>query len=935
MSSARPAGRGRIPAFLPPEGESLWPADAARLFEQALASIGGEPTPDMVRAEIVRWGKTVLATARDQAKSILYAQGGTACAQALCAAQDSIIRSLFRYVTTRLYPVANPTSGERIAVCAVGGYGRGTLAPGSDVDILFLLAHSTPWGESVAEAMLYPLWDLGLKVGHATRTVEECLKASQGDLTVRTAVLEARLIDGDPALFAEFQKRFDKEVVAGSVAEFVQAKVQEREARITRAGNSRYLVEPNVKEGKGGFRDLQTLFWIAQYVYRVKNRDDLVAVGLFTPRELALFKRCEEFLWRVRCHMHFATGRAEERLNFELQRVLAEQLGYRTRGALSPVERFMKHYFLVAKEVGDLSAIVISALEAQESRPTALFSRFIGKFRRRRPVDGGKDFIIDAGRITVADDDVFDRDPVNFIRLFWHADRHQIAIHPDAARLITLSLGRIDAALRENRQANALFLDILVSRNDPEETLRRMHETGVLGRFIPDFARINAMMQFSMYHHYTVDEHTLRAIGILASLDAGKLKEQHPVANEVLPTLPSRQVLYVALFLHDIGKGRAEPHEIVGERIARELGPRLGLSSADTETAAWLVRHHLDMSQTAQTRDISDPRTIATFAETVQTIERLKLLLVLTICDIKAVGPGVWNGWKGQLLRALYWETEILLAGGHTATERDARVQGARQKLREALPDWSDERFSAYAQRHNTGYWLKVDLDRQVRHAGLLARVDATGERFQTEISTSAFNGVTEVTVLANDHPRLLSIVTGACAAAGANIAEAQIFTTTDGLALDSIFISRAFDSDEDELRRAGRVAGHIIKALKGEIRLPDIVASRRKQAKASSAFVVTPNVTLDNGLSARFTVIEITGLDRPGLLYELTTEIGKLNLNIASARIVTYGEKAVDVFYVTDLTSGKIEQPARQAAIRRQLLDVLEPPALAPTGAT
>jgi [protein-PII] uridylyltransferase len=909
------------------DAPSLWPANAARLFEQALVQIDPKADAGTIRNEIVRAGKAVLSTARDQARSILETQGGVACARVLSDAQDALIQSLFRFVTERIYPVANPSAGERIAVCAVGGYGRATLAPGSDIDILFVLNHSTAWAESVAEAMLYPLWDLGLKVGHATRTVEECIKTAQGDITIRTALLEARMLAGDVPLFEELRGRFDREVIGGTAADFVHDKLVEREQRIERAGSSRYLVEPNVKEGKGGMRDLQLLYWIAQYVYRVRSRDELVSCGLFTQRELTLYKRCEEFLWRVRCHMHFATGRAEERLSFELQRTVAERLGYRTRGALSPVERFMKHYFLVAKEVGDLTAVVTAALDVQESRPAALFSRIIGRFRRRRAIAGTRDFLNDNGRITVADDDVFKRDPVNLLRIYWFADQHDLMIHPDAGRLISLSKRLVDKSLRDNPEANRLFLEILSSKNDPETTLRKMHEAGVLGRFIPEFGRINAMMQFSMYHHYTVDEHTLRAIGVLARIAAGKEEKDFPLATELLTRITNRRALYVALFLHDIGKGRKEAHEIVGARIARRLGPRLGLSPQETQTVIWLVREHLVMSQTSQSRDISDPRTISTFAAAVQTIEQLKLLLILTVCDIRAVGPGVWNGWKGQLLRSLYWETEALLAGGHTASERDIRVKEAKDKLRAALPEWADEAFNAYAQRHHVGYWSRVDHERAMRHARLIEKAGRTGEKFQTEISTNAFQGVTEVTVLAIDHPRLLAIITGACAAAGANIAEAQIFTTSDGFALDSIFISRAFEHDEDELRRAKRVADHIVRALKGDIRLPDVVASRVAQTKKSSAFSVTPDVTIDNALSAKNTVIEVTGLDRPGLLYELTTTIGKLNLNIASARIITYGEKAVDVFYVTDLMGGKIDQPAKQTAITRQILDVLSPP--------
>jgi [protein-PII] uridylyltransferase len=453
-----------------------------------------------------------------------------------------------------------------------------------------------------------------------------------------------------------------------------------------------------------------------------------------------------------------------------------------------------------------------------------------------------------------------------------------------------------------------------------------MHETGVLGRFIPEFGRIQSMMQFSSYHHYTVDEHTLRAVGILAEIESGRLKEEHPVANEIFPTLQNKRALYVALFLHDIGKGRDEDHSIVGARIAQDLCPRFGLTDAETETIVWLIENHLIMSNVAQHRDITDPKTVESFAANVQTLERLKLLLVLTVCDIKAVGPGVWNGWKGQLLRALYWEAEVILAGGHSAVNRRDRVLAAQAELRAALPGISDAGFQAYAARHFPAYWLKVDRDRKIKHWELIAKAAILDEMLLTDVETNAFRGVTELTVMALDHPRLLAIITGACASAGANIVEAQIFTTTDGLALDTIFISRAFKDDEDELRRADRIAKRIVQTLKGEIHLPEEVASREASGDKTDAFAIAPEVVIDNALSDKSTVIEVTGLDRQGLLYDLTTVIGKSNLNINSARIVTFGEKAVDVFYVTDLTGGKLLQPQRQHALREKLLAVFEP---------
>lgn len=889
------------------------------------AEIPRSATPEQARAIFVQHARAFLANAHVEAERVLLEKGGFASARVLSGAQDDVIRALFDLARERIYRADNPTSGERIAVVAVGGYGRGTLAPGSDTDILFLLPVSTPWGESVAEAMLYALWDIGLKVGHATRTIDECVRVGREDLTVRTALLESRLIAGDHPLFEEFEARFDKQVVVGRTAEFVHAKLAERDERILRAGQSRYLVEPNVKEGKGGFRDLQTLFWITKYAYRIKDPRELVQVGVFTARELGLFRRCEEFLWRVRCHMHFATGRAEERLSFDVQRLVAERMGYKDRDHLSGVERFMKHYFLVAKEVGDLSAIVSAALEAREEKPRAMLDRFVGRFRRRsRSLSGTKAFLIEKDRISTVGQEIFVEDPVNLIRLYWYADRDQLPIHPNATRLVTHSLRLIDDDLRHNVEANALFLDILTSKRLPEVVLRMMHEAGVLGRFIPDFARISAMMQFSMYHHYTVDEHTLHCIGLLSKLDRGKLGEDHPLSHNLLPNIVHRRALYVALFLHDIGKGRAEAHEIVGGEIARVLCPRLGLSAQETATVVWLVENHLVMSQTAQSRDISDPRTIATFTENVQTMERLRMLLVLTVCDIRGVGPGVWNGWKGQLLRGLYREAETMLSGDYGGAERGERILQAQKELALKLPDWSEAKFRAYAQRHNPAYWMKVDLGHQIQHARLVEKGEKQGDRFQVATSTDAFRGVTELTVMAIDHPRLLSIVTGACAAAGANIVEAQIFTTNDGFALDSIAISRAFDQDEDEMRRADRVAKHIISTLKGEVRLPDIVASRGEETTLSQAFTVEPEVAIDNELSAKSTVIEVTGLDRPGLLYQLTTELGKQNLNIISARIVTYGEKAVDVFYVTDLTGGKVMQGARQQRLRKALLAVL-----------
>ena len=853
--------------------------------------------------------------------------GGLRCATRLAGLQDEIIRSLYDYVVRYVYPLERPSTAERLCVVAVGGYGRATLAPGSDIDLLFLLPYKqTPWGESVVEAMLYVLWDLRQKVGHSTRSVDECMRQAKADMTIRTALLEARYVLGDAALFDELTVRFDRDVQARTAREFVAAKMAERETRIGRAGASRYLVEPNVKEGKGGLRDLNTLFWIAKYAYRVRDGEALVAAGLFTAKEFRLFRRCEEFLWRVRCELHAVSGRAEERLSFDYQRRIAARLGYGTGPSLSGVERFMKHYFLVAKNVGDLTAIVCAAIEEREAPQPAALDRIVQGLRRRtRTIAGTHDFRVDLDRITVTRRDIFERDPVNLIRLFAVADFYDLPIHPDATRLVTLSLRRIDRGLREDPEANRLFMDILTSRRAPETALRRMNEAGVLGRFIPEFGRIVALMQFNMYHHYTVDEHLLRAVGILAEIDGGRSRDAHPLANEIMPTLAGRNALYLAVFLHDVAKGKQEDHSVAGAALARRLAPRFGLSEGETELTAWLVEHHLDMSNTAQSRDLNDRRTIETFAGVASTAEQLKCLLILTICDIKAVGPGVWNGWKGQLLRTLYTETETLLSGDSPDFDRNARVLAAQDQLRPALPEFPDAEFHAYVARHYAPYWLRNGQSNRIRDARLIRTLWQEAKGFASDVATDRFRSITELTIVAPDHPRLLSIIAGACASAAANIVDAHIYTTKDGLALDTVSVSRAFDQDADEMRRAARIASGIERALRGQIRMGDMVAAKDAAPKARSAFALHPKIIVDNAASRRHTVLQVSGVDRPGLLYDLTRALAGLSLNIASAHVATFGEKAVDSFYVSDLTGAKITDPTRQEVIRRVLTDTFE----------
>ncbi len=908
-------------------------AIAAELEQLAAVHAGGEHE---LRLAVSRRLRAALAHGRAAAERLLIAdRHGRRCAERLSLMQDEIVRVVYEFATKHLYPAQNPSEAERMAIVATGGYGRGVLAAGSDIDLLFLLPYKqTAWGESVAETILYCLWDMGLKVGHATRTVNECIRQARADMTIRTSLLEARFLLGDHKLFDELVARFDKDVVQGTAAEFVAAKLAEREERHRRAGQSRYLVEPNVKDGKGGLRDLHTLYWIAKYVYRVREREELIALGVYDPREYRRFRRCGDFLWAVRCHMHFLTGRAEERLSFDIQREIAVRLGYTEHPGLRDVERFMKHYFLIAKDVGDLTAILCAKLEDSHAKAMPVLSRMMARFRprARHTLSDSEDFVVDHNRINVADENVFKRDPVNLIRIFHLAQKYNLAFHPDAMHVATRSLKLIDQTLRDNEEANRLFLEILTSKNDGETVLRRMNEAGVLGQFVPAFGRIVAMMQFNMYHHYTVDEHLLRCIGVLSDIEAART-EDTKLANELMRSIQPRhrELLYVTLFLHDIAKGRIEDHSIAGARVARNLCPRLGFSPAETETVAWLIEVHLLMSTVAQSRDLSDRVTIENFSAAVQSVERLKLLTILTAADIKAVGPGVWNGWKAQLIRTLYYETEPVLTGGFSEVNRAQRVAVAQAEFRAELTDWTAAEVDAYIALHYPAYWLKVDLPQKIAHARFLRSAAQAGKSLATSVAFPAARGVTELTVLAPDHPWLLSIIAGACAVAGANIVDAQIFTTTDGRAFDTISVSREFELDDDEARRAARITDSIEKALRGDLKLPEVVAKRAIAKGRLKAFAVPPEVTVNNGWSNRYTMVEVIGLDRPGLLFEVTATLSKLNLNIASAHVATFGERVVDVFYVTDLFGAKITAATRQATIKRALIALLTPaPAVA-----
>jgi [protein-PII] uridylyltransferase len=849
-----------------------------------------------------------------------YAGSETAAAYAFLT--DQVLRLAYDFVTTRLHPLSNPTQGERLLLMAVGGYGRGEMALHSDVDIAFVTPWKrTGWSEQVIEAMLYLLWDLGLKVGHSSRSIDELVRLSASDHTIRTAMLESRYVWGDEKLCDEANSRFWKEVVGGNAQQFVTEKLEERNERHKRMGDSRYVVEPNVKEGKGGLRDLHTLFWIGKYAYRVRLLEELVEKGLLSPQELRHFQKAERFLWAVRCHLHLVAGRAEERLSFDYQREIAARMNYANRPGKSSVERFMQHYFLHAKMVGDLTGVFLTHLDEKFATSGRRFG-FPALRRRPRKLEG---FVLDRGRLALPSEKFFAEDPVRLIQIFALADKYELEVHPLAMRAANRDAKLIDNQVRAEPRANALFLDVLTSPRDPETVLRWMNEAGVFGRFIPDFGRVVAQMQFDMYHHYTVDEHSIRAIGLLSRIERGELQEDHPLSTAILKRISSRRALYVAVLLHDIAKGRGGDHSVLGAEVAHALCPRLGLSEAETEAVAWLVRWHLLMAATAFKRDLADPQAIADFAGRVKSIERLRLLLVLTVVDIRAVGPGIWNSWKRQLLRQLFEAAEEVLLLGHKQKGRRERIAAVQEELRTRL-GWEPSRFERHAWRMPDSYWLAEPLEVLERNAVFIHSADRDPSQVKP-LSTSIDEerGATLLTIYAQDQPGLFYRLAAAISIAGGNIIDARIHTSNDGMAIDNFLIQDLQNLPFEDPHQLARLEQAVLGALDGQETPRARLEEKPLPLARAEAFNIRPAVFIDNQASSRYTVVEVNARDRAALLSSLGEALFQSKLAIHSAHIATYGERAVDVFYLTTREGAKIESPARIKALQARLMGAAE----------
>jgi [protein-PII] uridylyltransferase len=809
---------------------------------------------------------------------------GVEVARLYSAAADDLLTALWRFTTDILYPAANPSEAERLSLIAVGGYGRGVLAPFSDLDLLFL----RPWKpiprtEQVIEFMLYVLWDLGLKVGQSARSVDECLALAKSDMTVRTALLEARPLAGDERLAGDFITKFRAQVVKADPRAFIAAKLEERDVRHQKSGAVRYRVEPNVKDGKGGLRDLNTLFWIARCLAPDSPLGARVMDGLLTARERRTFEEAFDFLWRVRAHLHLTAGRPEEKLTFDLQPEVARRMGWRGRGDEPAVERFMRRYFLVARDVGALTRALSAKLEARQQKPTLSLSRLIPGRKRKLGVEG---FTEEAGRLSVTGPEIFNAAPEKLLMLFRTADEHDLDLHPDAFSAVSRSLSLVTPTLRRDPEATRAFLDILAHGQRPYRVLTLMNETGLLGRFLPEWGRIVGQTQFNMYHAYTVDEHTLQAIGIINDIWRGKLKADHPSSSEIVHRIDDFEALMLAMLLHDVGKGGDRGQLEDGAIAARRACDRLGLDPRRTEFVVWLVRNHLALSDYAQKRDVSDPATVKAFTRLVGDPERLRTLLILTVADIRAVGPGVWNAWKGGLIRDLYQRTEGVFRG-EDVTHADP------------LDDYPE----------------------------LVARARLTGAAAEalTARDDEADHAATRVAVAARDRPGLFVDLAGALAAAGADVVGARVATAGDGTALDVFELQDGGGAPygQAEPRRLTRLITALEAAARGGARIAPAPPSAPSPRRA--AFDVRPTAIVDLEESPDAAVVEVSGADRPGLLADLARVLADHGLSIRSAHIAGFGERAVDSFYVTDPKGRKPKPGPKLERLRVELERVLD----------
>ncbi len=836
---------------------------------------------------------------------------------------DSLLRVVFK--NTYFHFLGN--TDYKFSLIAVGGYGRGELAPHSDLDILFLLPNKlnkkdTKKFEDVIQLILYILWDLGYTVGHSTRTIKDCIEKSKSDLTISTSLLEKRFVDGNSKIYNLLNNEFKSFIDNTKTLDFVAAKLEESDLRHKRFGGSRYVVEPNVKDGKGGLRDLHTLIWISKFAYKVDTIAKLIDIGAFSKQEATLFSEAQRFLLSVRCHLHYRAKREDDRLAMDAQLEIAKSMNFKNTVTHKDVERFMKRYFLAAKTVGNLTRIFCAAIETEFNKPLRL--NFLS-FKKKENVDP---FIIEVGRIYSNEKALLSENPINLMKLFFISHNTNIDIHPKTLRQITSLTKLINFEVRHDYNANRMFLDILTSEKDPTRTLRVMNESNILGKFIPAFQKIVGLMQFDMYHSYTVDEHTIFTISNLHALKRGKFKNFAPLASKVITEITSFRCLFVAMLLHDIAKGKKGDHSVNGSLIASVICPRLGLNKEETETVEWLVLHHLLMSKTAFRYELGDPKIISDFTKKVQSEERLKLLLVLTVADIKGVGPEIWNDWKGSLISELYLKSLDILIKKHTDNNimKVAKTPKELFKMHLSKNNLKTSEITKYCNNFYNNYWEIFNFDKIVSHFEIFTKMKNDLNKFKIHLFIENKLQATELLVIAPDHHGLFSLISGLVAASGYDVVSAKIITRSDGYALDTFFIQNKERKPITDNYLSKKLIRTITQGLEGNFNIEKALSKKWEEIPARFRAVKAPTrVIVDNKTSDSYTILDIKCKNAPGVLYKITKVITSLGLQINTANVSSYGDRVVDIFYLKNAFGSKVDDDITIKKVKSLILEALK----------
>ena len=806
-----------------------------------------------------------------------------------------------------------------LVLVALGGYGRGELHPLSDLDLMLIYdGEMGPYVQRVTQGLLYALWDLGLQVGHAVRSLPDCLAMARTDFPSRTSMQQARFLVGDRRLFNRFRKVLAENVYQKDFAQFLETTLTERDQRYRKFGGSPYMGEPNVKESAGGLRDIHTAMWLTSTKFGTRTLRELADKRLINGREQKTTDEALTFLWRVRNELHFLSGHKNDVLSRDIQPQIAKNFGYTGDELSLPVEKFMRDYYLHARVIHRVSRRLIARCRETLSRRASVQRRL-----RQEALADGLIVLDEQLHLAQADGRAFREEPVRLIKVFWHSHHLGFELGVDVERAIEDSLDLIDDAFRASPEARELFLGICRSWGRTAQTLREMHELGVLGRYLPEWGALTCLVQYDIYHKFTADQHSLIAVQNLEALAPGQSPDSEGNA-QVVSELERPGLLMLGMLLHDIGKGKGHGHVAKGIPLIETLSARMGLAPEDADKVIFLVAHHLTMSHVAQRRDIDDPKTIETLAGVCRTPERLRMLYLLTCADMRAVGPGVMTGWQAQILWDLYARTLTRLTGGQR--ERPTRESVA-QRVTEAMRgDVARTAVAAHLALLSDRYLTTTSPQRIAAHLRLLGRL-ADGGVLATELFHHPDLGSSELVVATRDVPGLFSIIAGTLASQGINILSAQIHTRADGIVLDTFQANDPFGEAVTEEARWRRTLEALRRVLRGEASVEDLLARRRAVYPTGEGVAGPPKISVDNQISDSRTVVEVKCPDRVGLLYVITRTLSGQGLDIASARIATEIDQAYDTFYVTDRHGRRLEDEPAMTRVRESLEDALLKP--------